>query len=185
MTSLHKIWNYVDFAFTWEQCELSDLGTIITGSTPPTSNSDYYSKSGIPWVTPTDINKNTTFDTSRRLSLEGEKVARVVPKDSILVTCIASIGKNTLLGVRGSFNQQINAIIPGENMDSYFLFSQSNHWSDSMKQMGNSLTFQIVNKTEFSKMRTMIPKYKEQLEIGMLFKSIDNLITLHQRKCIL
>lgn len=85
------------FTGPWEQRKLEDFGEIITGSTPSTNNPEYYSEDGIPWVTPTDILENTISNTSRKLSKEGEKVSRVVPANSILVTCIASIGKNTML----------------------------------------------------------------------------------------
>ena len=42
---------------------------------------------------------------------------------------------------------------------------------------------QIVNKNEFSEIETNIPSEEEQNKIGNLYKQIDNLITLHQRKC--
>ena len=45
----------------------------------------------------TDITKNITYESARKLSASGQKVARVVPRNTILVTCIASIGKNTML----------------------------------------------------------------------------------------
>ena len=167
---------------TWEQYKLEDLGNVVTGNTPPTAIQEYYSTDGMLWVTPTDISQNITTHTERMLSEKGQLVARVVPINSILVTCIASIGKNTLLGSTGSFNQQINALIPNPNHDSYFLFSQSYHWSKYMKKMGGGLTFQIVNKKEFSKLETSVPELNEQVKIGSLFKSIDHLITLHQRK---
>jgi type I restriction enzyme S subunit len=170
------------FTDAWEQCKLEDLGDIVTGNTPPTAIHDYYSKEGMPWVTPTDISQNITTYTERMLSEKGQKVARVVPVNTILVTCIASIGKNTLLGSVGAFNQQINALVPNPNHDPYFLFTQSSHWSNYMKRMGGGLTFQIVNKKEFSGLETMIPNFVEQKKIGYLFNQLDSLITLHQRK---
>lgn len=81
------------FTDSWEQRKLGELGEIMTGSTPSTSKSEYYSEDGIPWVTPTDINSQTISDTPRKLSGEGIKVGRVVPANTILCTCIASIGK--------------------------------------------------------------------------------------------
>lgn len=116
------------------------------------------------------------------LSEKGESIARVVPPKTILVTCIASIGKNTLLGSKGSFNQQINALVPAPKNDPYFLFTQSNLWSSHMKRLGGALTFQIVNKKEFSEIDTLVPQPDEQKKIGSLFNRIDSLITLHQRK---
>lgn len=170
------------FTGDWEQRKLGELGEIMTGSTPSTSNSEYYSEDGIPWVTPTDINSQTISDTPRKLSEEGMKVGRVVPANTILCTCIASIGKNTLLTVKGSFNQQINCLTPNEYNDAYFLLTESVFWSNIMKRMAAAGTMQIVNKTEFSELTTTVPKLEEQKKIGQYFRALDHLITLHQRK---
>lgn len=170
------------FEDDWEQRKLQELGTIVTGSTPSASNSDYYSEDGLPWVTPTDIESNIIADTPKKLSKEGAKVGRVVPANTILCTCIASIGKNALLTVKGSFNQQINGLTPNCDNYPYFLLTESELWSDHMKHMAASGTMQIVNKAEFSELLTMVPKYDEQKKIGSYFRDIDNLITLHQRK---
>ena len=169
------------FTDSWEQRKLGELGEIMTGSTPSTSKSEYYSEDGIPWVTPTDINSQTISDTPRKLSGEGIKVGRVVPANTILCTCIASIGKNTLLTVKGSFNQQINCLTPNEYNDAYFLLTESEIWSNIMKRMAAAGTMQIVNKTEFSELTTMVPKLEEQKKIGQYFHTIGHLITLHQR----
>ena len=170
------------FTSPWEQRKLGELGEIMTGSTPSTSNSEYYSEDGIPWVTPTDINSQTISDTPRKLSEEGMKVGRVVPANTILCTCIASIGKNALLTVKGSFNQQINCLTPNEYNDAYFLLTESVFWSNIMKRMAAAGTMQIVNKTEFSELTTTVPKLEEQKKIGQYFRALDHLITLHQRK---
>ena len=171
------------FTDTWEQRKLGELGTITTGSTPSTSIPDYYSDDGIVWVTPTDICENITFESARKLSDLGQQVGRVVPKNTILVTCIASIGKNTMLGNTGSFNQQINGLTPNENeCDPYFLLTESALWSAKMKSSAAAGTMQIVNRTEFSELKTWLPSLIEQQAISDFFRQLDNLITLHQRK---
>lgn len=161
---------------------MGELGTITTGSTPSTSISDYYSDDGIVWVTPTDISENIIFESAKKLSNLGQQVARVVPKNTILVTCIASIGKNTMLGNTGSFNQQINGLTPNENKyDPYFLLTESALWSAKMKSSAAAGTMQIINRTEFSELKTWLPSLAEQRHIGTFFRNLDNLITLHQR----
>jgi len=173
---------FVGFTDDWERRRLGELGDIITGSTPPTDHNEYYSNTGIPWITPTDIISNQISDSSKKLSKEGEKIARVAPPNTILVTCIASIGKNALLLVKGSFNQQINGLTPNQNSDAYFLFVASEIWSEKMKKQAAAGIMQIVNKTEFSELETMIPSLSEQKKIGAFFHSLDRLITLHQHK---
>ena len=167
----------------WEQRKLGDIGEIVTGSTPSTKHPEYYSDTGLPWVTPTDIIGNIIDDTALKLSPLGKKIGRVVPSETILVTCIASIGKNTMLDKPCSFNQQINGVIPNnKNYNSYFLLTESYHWSSKMKYEAAAGTMQIVNKNEFSNINTYVPKLPEQEDIGLFFKYIDTLITLHQRK---
>lgn len=96
----YPVLRFKGFTEKWEQRKLEDLGEILTGSTPSTKHTEYYSKNGIPWVTPTDIKRNITFSTPRKLSALGESVGRIVPKNTLLITCIASIGKNTILGTK-------------------------------------------------------------------------------------
>ena len=167
----------------WEQRKLDELGTIVTGSTPSTTNDAYYADDGLLWVTPTDITKNITCESARKLSASGQKVARVVPRNTILVTCIASIGKNTMLANAGSFNQQINGLTPDENKYvPYFLLTESVLWSAKMKVLAATGTLQIINRTEFSEIKTFLPSFDEQKRISQYFEKLDTLITLHQRK---
>ena len=166
----------------WTETKLGELGEIITGSTPSTLKPEYYSENGIPWITPTDINSSTISDSPKKLSVKGAKVGRVVPPNTILCTCIASIGKNTLLTVKGSFNQQINALIPNTNNDAYFLLAESELWSNKMKLLAAAGTMQIVNKTEFAEITTMLPTKVEQEKIGNFFASINSFITLNEQK---
>ena len=174
---------FAGFADDWEERKLKELGDIQTGNTPPTSDSDNYSLDGVLWVTPTDIKSLVISNTAKKLSQVGVTKARIAKAGSILVTSIASIGKNTLLRMDAGFNQQINSLTPTSENDSYFLLTQSEKWSEKMKQTAASATMQIVNKTDFSNISTYVPVHKEEQEkIGSFFKQLDDTIALHQRK---
>jgi len=174
---------FAGFADDWEERKLKELGEIQTGNTPPTSDSDNYSLDGVLWVTPTDIKSLVISNTAKKLSQVGVTKARIAKAGSILVTSIASIGKNTLLRMDAGFNQQINSLTPTSENDSYFLLTQSEKWSEKMKQTAASATMQIVNKTDFSNISTYVPVHKEeQQKIGQFFKQLDDTIDLHQRK---
>ena len=129
------------FSDNWEQHKLDELGTIQTGNTPSTAIEEYYSKNGIQWVTPTDITDNIIRTTERKLSSLGAKVGRIVPENTILVTCIASIGKNAIVTEKSAFNQQINSLTPYfEKHNAYFLLADSINWSNTMKKEAGGLT---------------------------------------------
>ena len=171
------------FTDPWEQRKLGEIGAVVTGNTPQTSNPDYYSSTGMPWITPTDIDESGELTPERHLSEQGREVARIVPPGSILCTCIASIGKNAISEVTCGFNQQINAVVPDSSRyDSRFLYAESTLWSKAMRKSAAAATMQIVNKTEFSDLATPVPSLPEQRQIGALFSKLDDLITLHQRK---
>lgn len=170
------------FEGDWEERKLKEVGKIITGNTPSTTDKSNYAEQGILWVTPTDIKHLITTETSKKLSIKGEKIARVVPSGTILVTCIASIGKNTMVLDKSGFNQQINSLTPNSNNDSYFLLIQSEFWSRKMKNIAASGTMQIVNKNEFSNLIFSYPTLEEQQKIGVFFKKMDENIVLQQKK---
>ena len=173
---------FKEFTDAWEQRKLKEIGEIQTGNTPPTTDPQNYSEDGMLWVTPTDIEELVITKTAKRISEFGRKKARIASKGSVLVTCIASIGKNTLLSEDAAFNQQINSITPNGEYDSYFLLTQSFKISEKMANSAAAATMQIVNKSQFSNLDTILPIYTEQVEIGRLFLYLDNLITLHQRR---
>ncbi|MDT2563514.1 restriction endonuclease subunit S [Lactococcus petauri] len=170
------------FSDDWEELELKSLGQIQTGNTPSTKQSKNYNDTGMMWVTPTDIDSLITTSTAKKLSEYGLSKARIAKAGSILVTSIASIGKNTLVMEDAGFNQQINSLTPNHGNDSYFLLTDSENWSKKMKQIASSGTMQIVNKTDFSNIKTRIPGCAEQSKIGTFFKQLDNNISLQQQK---
>lgn len=59
------ILRFSNFQKNWEQCKLSDLGTIQTGNTPSTLDAENYSSEGLLWVTPSDINSAIITTTSK------------------------------------------------------------------------------------------------------------------------
>jgi len=165
----------------WEKLRIGDLGLIITGNTPSTTDTSNYDIDGTLWITPTDIKGTVTTQSAKKLSDKGVSKARIVPKGSILVTSIASIGKNTLIKESSGFNQQINAVVPNEAFNSYFLLTLSELWSNEMKRTAPSGTMQIVNRTQFSLINTIVPSYNEQVRIGSFFKELDSKIKLEEQ----
>lgn len=86
---------FPEFNGEWEKCTIKDYGEVVTGNTPPTSNSEYYDNGSYLWASPADlgISKNIT-ETKTKLSLSGFRKTRNIPKGSVLITCIGStIGK--------------------------------------------------------------------------------------------
>ncbi len=174
---------FAEFTDAWEQRKLGDLGRVLTGNTPPTAEKENWSagKDGYVWITPTDINTLLMSDSERHLTTIGWEKARIVSAYSVLITSIASIGKNAVNTVPVAFNQQINAIIP-EGNDAYFILSAMEQNISRFAGLAGQTATAIINKTEFEKFVLSVPMIQEQQQIGAFFAALDRIITLHQRE---
>lgn len=164
----------------WEVKTLSEIGEIITDSTPSKSNVEFYRKD-YPFFKPSDFEQGYFLENAGdNLSKLGFGKARQLPPKTILVVCIGSLGKVALTRVIGSCNQQINAIIPHKNIISEYIYYYciSSKFQSILFSKAPQTTLAIFNKTEFSKLEIIYPKdIKEQERIvGILdfaFSKID------------
>ena len=108
----------------WEFLELQKLSITLTGNTPSKKESKNYGDF-IPFVKPPELQECIITTAKDNLSEFGSKSARILPKNSILVTCIGNLGRIGLNSIPVAFNQQINAILPNKSFYSKFLFYQA------------------------------------------------------------
>ena len=155
---------------------VNDIGEVVTGTTPSTKEKTYYNNGIYPWVTPTDIVQKNIDSTPRKLTEQGLSKGRMLPENTVLVTCIASIGKNAILKQKGSCNQQINAIVCNNNHNYEFVFYLMEKNTDVLKSLAGKGTMDIVNKDIFSKMHVNVPCLEEQLIIGKFLSELDGKI---------
>ncbi|WP_305872389.1 restriction endonuclease subunit S [Helicobacter pylori] len=171
------------FNQAWQKVKVKDFGIIITGSTPLTQISEYWNGT-ISWITPTDINDNKDiFNSERKITQKGLDTIRMIPKNSVLVTCIASIGKNAILRVNGACNQQINAIIPNKDFNADFIYYlMENNKQYLLGKAGVTATY-IISKQVFEEIDFFVPKdLNEQIAIANILSALDNEITSLKNK---
>ena len=161
------------FSGEWEVKKVREIGEVITGGTPPTQVKEYWLGT-IPWVTPTDIDQTKDiFLTERQLTPKGLETIRELPPNSVLVTCIASIGKNAVLKFKGGCNQQINAVVPNHAKSAdflYYLFESSKQYL--LNNAGITAT-SIISKKAFSELDFRLPQLDEQTAIATVFSDMD------------
>ncbi|WRD41634.1 restriction endonuclease subunit S [Helicobacter pylori] len=171
------------FNQAWQRVKVKDFGIIITGSTPLTQISEYWNGT-ISWITPTDINDNKDiFNSERKITQKGLDTIRMIPKNSVLVTCIASIGKNAILRVNGACNQQINAIIPNKDFNADFIYYlMENNKQHLLGKAGVTATY-IISKQVFEEIDFFVPKdLNEQIAIANILSGLDHEITSLKNK---
>ena len=161
------------FSGKWKVKRVADLGQVVTGGTPPTEIKEFWGGE-FPWVTPTDISsQRDMYETERSLSKSGLRTIRELPANTVLVTCIASIGKNAILKSKGGCNQQINAVIPNAANSAvflYYLFEASKQYL--LANAGTTAT-SIVSKAVFSELEFKVPPFPEQTAIATVLSDMD------------
>ena len=165
---------------TWQWIEISQIGNIETGTTPSKKDKSNYGVD-FPFYKPTELEAGINVRESReRLSKKGIKKARLLPKNSILVTCIgATIGKTGIIRNEGASNQQINSIIPVGSINPNFVYYQviCPFFQNQIIKRSSSTTLPILNKSRFSKLLFALPSQKEQNriveKIEELFSDLD------------
>lgn len=170
------------FKDKWEKKIVKDFGIVVTGNTPSKTNINYYGDV-LPWVTAEDFSSKYILNTKIKLSELGKQQARVLPKGSVLITCIASIGLNAIAGTELATNQQINSIIPNKKYNSDFLYYLFSFNTSYIKAYASPGGLSILPKSVFEKIVFKIPtNIVEQKAIADILSTADNQINLLEQK---
>ncbi len=168
---------------------MGDLGTIITGNTPPRSRPELYG-SHTPFVKATDISENEkyTYNPEEGYSEEGYKkyIKSLVPKGSTCVVTIGSIGKKMTMAHCDLFiNQAMNAIIPFPNFDKDYVYYAVRNVLSNIKALdsGTASGRENVSKSAFSRMKVIIDDdLLIQKRIATTLSRYDSLIENYQKQ---
>lgn len=165
-----------------DMIKLREIGEIITGNTPKTTEKDNYGEE-YNWVTPGDmgISKYIT-NTEKKLSLKGFEKSRKVNKGSILVTCIGStIGKIGIVGKECSTNQQINSINLFNNINNEYVYYAIKYNFKYFTDYISNQAVPIINKTVFGNLQIPNISLSRQKKIAITLKILDKKIECNKK----
>ncbi len=171
----------------WEILPLKKFGTIITGNTPSRNNSEFYSSNFIEWIKTDNITTENIYITNAKeyLSELGLSSSRYAIKGSLLVACIAgsinSIGRASLTDRKVSFNQQINALQPNNDVSSFFLYHLFKNTSKYIQDHATNGMKRILTKGAFEKIEMIKPPVLLQNQFAERVQEIDKQKTQAQQ----
>ena len=160
----------------WNAYPISSLGKVVTGSTPPTDNPENYGGDEL-FCAPSDVGAEKYISsTIKRVSEKGFHTGRIVPKGTIIVTCIGLIGKLGIATKNMITNQQINSLIVDDAFDNEFIYYALEFALPRYAAQASMQTMPILSKSEFEKITLQIPNIKRQKEISQPLALLDNKI---------
>ena len=143
----------------WERVRVDDLGTVLTGKTPSTKDADNYG-GDIPFVKTPDMHGNAfVLQAETYLTEKGAKsqANKFLPPGALLVSCIGTVGVVSLTSELCQFNQQINAVIPGEDFLRYYSYFALKEMKPRLDAIGGGVTMANVSKGKFESMDVLRP----------------------------
>ena len=143
----------------WERKSIGEIGTVITGKTPSTSNKENYGGS-IPFITIPDMHTGIYPVSSVFLSEKGaeSQSKKYIPQGALIVSCIGTAGLVCITKERCQTNQQINSLILDDKEMLHYMYFVFLSLKEHLNNIGsNGATMTNVNKSKFEGIDIVVP----------------------------
>ena len=179
------------FDFSWEQRKLGDIGETYTGLSGKTKADFGHGQAR--FVTYMNVFSNPISNPEMTEPIEIDPKQNEVEVGDVFFTTSSEtpeeVGMSSvLLEKRGKtyLNSFCFGFRPSEIIDSYYLayMLRSESARDKIILLAQGISRYNISKNKVMEIAVSLPSLDEQKLIGQYFRQLDNLITLHQRKCI-
>ena len=164
--------------------KIGELGRVVTGKTPSTARGDFFDGE-FPFITIPDLDGRVVIGSSfRTLSQKGAENVRssLLPARSVMMSCIATVGKCGITDRPSLTNQQINSVIPNDDVDPFFLYYVFRDIGQELQLSGGGgSVYTNVSKSRFSDIEVDVPPLREQRAIAATLGALDDKIDLNRR----
>lgn len=166
-----------------EEWEVKTTGkickSIVPGRDKPKSfNGD------IPWVTIPDIsNGRIQYEKAKKTTRKELGIARnkIVPKNSVIMTCVGELGIVTITDREISLNQQLHAFLPGKLILPSYLMYYLVYKKRLIKNLATKTTVLYLNKLGCESISVFLPNVSEQKQIVLILSNVDDKIRINQK----
>ncbi len=173
----------------WKIKRIADFGRIETGKTPPMSNQELYGGDILFVKTPDMHEKMFVSSTSETLSQEGNsyQLTKLLPVNSIMVSCIGTAGVVSINAKSAHTNQQINSIILNNLEDLEWLYYVCRQLKPTIELFGaTGATMTNLSKSKFEKLKIVVPKVDIRNSFHKRIKPyFKDIFTLEQQNTLL
>ena len=146
----------------WTTGTISDLGTVVGGSTPSKAKPEYYTESGIAWITPKDLSINKSKFISHgenditELGLKNSSAA-IMPEGTVLFSSRAPIGYIAIAAGEVTTNQGFKSVVPKPEIGTPFVYLFLKNTLPVIEGMASGSTFKEVSGSTMKNVPAVIP----------------------------
>ena len=159
--------------FEWPMVELGEVCDVFNGSTPSRKKKEYWENGTVPWFTVNDIRKNgriirQTIQFTTNEALEATSL-KLLPRNTVLLCCTASVGEYALAEIELTTNQQFNGLVVkksfSERLSPKYLFHLSAQFKDELLRLSGKTSFDFVSGGTLKTFQIPLPPLEVQKEI--------------------
>lgn len=165
--------------------KLGEICTIVSGTTPKSNHPEYWD-GDINWITPAELNDNTTiiYESQRKITDQAvnESSLKSFPAGTVILSSRAPIGKVAIAGVEMYCNQGFKNLICSEKIYNKYLFWFLRGKTDYLNSLGRGATFKEISKTIVENIDIPLPSIEKQKEITSILDKVSNLISLRKHQ---
>ncbi len=147
---------------SWREGTISDLGTVVGGSTPSKAKPEYYTDHGIAWITPKDLSVDKSKFISRgadditELGLRNSS-ASIMPSGTVLFSSRAPIGYIAIADGEVTTNQGFKSVVPHENVGTAFVYYFLRNALPTIENMASGTTFKEISGSAMKAVPAIVP----------------------------
>jgi type I restriction enzyme S subunit len=165
---------FKEFEGEWVRYKVGELCDCIV----PGRNKPKKFNGNIAWITTPDIEHSSYIYKSKRnlgISLEEAKKvgSKIVPKDSVIISCVGDLGLVAITGVELVINQQLHAFLPSEKVDQRFLMYSITKQTRYIDKVATKTAVPYMNKDNCNSIPIYKPLNDEQQKIASFLTSVD------------
>jgi len=174
---------FPEFREEWQKEKVGNLCDFIV----PGRNKPKAFDGNIPWITTPDIPSNGIVEKSKNdLAISKEEAnkvgAKIVPSESIIMSCVGELGIVAKANNDLIINQQLHAFIPRDRLNNWFLFYELSTRKRYMEKVATKTAVPYMNKDNCNSIPIILPTLPEQTKIANFLTSVDKRINLLQKK---
>ena len=173
---------------TWRKVRLSEIINLYSGGTPSRSQQSYW-HGDIKWLAIPDVagaDGGFVYDSSEKITEAGLKnsPARIVPKDTIIISARGTVGKLAMLNEPMAFNQSCYGITTKDEkfLGQKYLFYALKNVVRSAKRLAHGGVFDTFTTSTFDHIDIIVPmSVDEQNRIVEILSVFDEKIENNNR----
>ncbi len=160
----------------WEFKSLSTVTTIVLGTTPSSTNPDYWD-GDVKWITPAELDDESfyLYDSERHITEAGVRSTSLkpFPAGTVILSTRAPIGKTAIAGCEMYCNQGFKNFICSEKLNPVYLYYTLKSHKEELQKMGTGSTFLELSKKTIEGLSVSIPPKDLQDEFEVFYKQAD------------